>query len=252
MRLPSPLSGGSFSVIWSPSACRATTYDHRGCDSLQSGSRLLNLTSSVCIRVCRTASLRQLLCLLRLLYPSWNQCQQNAANGWFTKLGDYFFDTMLKRTHVLWAEIDMSLFALFFFFFLFRNFVQNKACKGHFPLNMNTFHYFWHIMILSILSTFIILLDFSFKTAFFSVFPLDIRHILVSLDSPLRFVLSVTCIVCVLRALLHLRTCWGDSQGKSNLSRHINLFFPCPCSSRAKHTETDTLKTNSWAWERER
>lgn len=105
--------------------------------------------------------------------------------------------------HVLWAEIDMSLFALFFF----RNFVQNKACKGHFPLNMNTFHYFWHIMILSILSTFIILLDFSFKTAFFSVFPLDIRHILVSLDSPLRFVLSVTCIVCVLRALLHLRTC---------------------------------------------
>lgn len=133
----------------------------------------------------------------------------------------------------------ICLFLLFFFSFsFFRNFVQNKACKGHFPLNMKTFHYFWHIMILSILSTFIILLDFSFKTAFFSVFPLDIRHILVSLDSPLRFVLSVTCIVCVLRALLHLRTCWGDSQGKSNLSRHINLFFPCPCSSGGKLTET--------------
>lgn len=199
----------------------------------------------MCTRVCRAASLRQLLCLLRLLYPSWNQCQQNAANGWFTKLGDYFFDTMLKRMHVLWAEIDMFLLLFLFFSFFFRNFVQNKACKGHFPLNMNTFHYFKHIIILSILSTFIILLDFSLKTAFFSVFPLDIRHILVSLDSPLRFVLSVTCIVCVLRALLHLRTCWGDSQGKSNLSRHINLFFPCPCSSRAKHTETNTLKTNS-------
>lgn len=136
VRLPSPLRGGSFSIIRSPSACRATTYDHRGCDSLQSGSRLLNLTGSVCTRVCRAASLRQLLCLLRLLYPSWNQCQQNAANGWFTKLGDYFFDTMLNRMHVLWAEIGWYVsfaFSFLSFFFIFLEILcKIKHVKGTF------------------------------------------------------------------------------------------------------------------------
>lgn len=104
---------GSVSIIRSPLVCRATTYSYWGCDSPESGSRLLNRTSSVCSSVCRTASLRRLLCCAGTVSPFLKSVSAKCCKWLVHKAQWLFFDMVIFSTHVLCAETDTFSFLQF-------------------------------------------------------------------------------------------------------------------------------------------